>query len=62
MNGVEEAVRRERRRVPEAAGAWSHGGRSAALVPGDALGAEMLGEEVQLIGGGLVGQLVQLLL
>jgi hypothetical protein len=49
--------------VPEAAGARPHGRDAAALVrPPDALGAEVLGQEVQLVGGGLEGQLVQLLL
>lgn len=48
--------------VPEAAGARPHGGRSPALFVSDALGAEVLGEEVQLVRGGLEGQLVQLLL
>lgn len=48
--------------VPEAAGARSHGRRPAAFVPGDALGAEVFGEEVQLVRCGLEGQLVQLLL
>lgn len=48
--------------VPEAAGAWPHGWRPPALFVRDALGAEVLGEEVQLVCGGLEGQLVQLLL
>lgn len=48
--------------VPETPRARSHGRGSAAFFPGDAFGAEVLGEEVQFIGGGLEGQLVQLLL
>lgn len=48
--------------VPEAAGARPHGWRSPALFVSDALGAEVLCEEVQLVCGGLEGQLVQLLL
>lgn len=48
--------------LPETAWTGSHGRRSAAFVPGDALGAEVLGEEVQFVRRGLEGQLVQLLL
>lgn len=48
--------------LPEAAGARSHGGGTASLLVRDALGAEVLGEEVQLVRSGLEGQLVQLLL
>lgn len=48
--------------IPETAWAGSHGRRSAAFVPGDALSAEVLGEEVQFIRRRLEGQLVQLLL
>lgn len=48
--------------LPEAARAWSHGRRSAALVPRNAFSAEVLGEEVQFVRRGLEGQLVQLLL
>lgn len=48
--------------LPEAAGARSHGGGAPALLVSDALRAEMFGEEVQLVGRGLKGQLVQLLL
>ncbi len=48
--------------LPEAAGARSHGGGAASLLVRDALGAEVFGEEVQLVWGRLEGQLVQLLL
>lgn len=48
--------------LPETARARSHGRCSAAFIAGDALGAEVLGEEVQLVGRRLEGQLVQLLL
>lgn len=49
--------------VPETARAGSHGrGPPPSVVPGDALGAEVLGEEVQLVRRGLKGQLVKLLL
>lgn len=48
--------------LPETARAGSHGRRPAALVARDALGAEVLGEEVQFVRRGLEGQLVQLLL
>lgn len=48
--------------LPEAAGARSHGGGAASLLICDALGAEVFGKEVQLIWGGLEGQLVQFLL
>lgn len=44
--------------LPEAAGARSHGGGAASLLVRDALGAEVLGEEVQLVRSGLEGQLV----
>ena len=47
---------------PEAAGAGSHVGGAPALLVGDALRAEVLGEEVELVRRGLEGQLVQLLL
>lgn len=49
-------------RLPEAAGAWSHGGRAPSLLVGDALRAEVFGEEVQLVRRRLEGQLMQLLL
>lgn len=49
---------------PEAAGARPKvGGAVAAVVVGDALGAaEVLGQEVELVHGGLEGQLMQSLL
>lgn len=48
--------------LPEAAGARSHGGGASSLLVRDALGAEVFGEEVQLVRRGLERQLVQLLL
>lgn len=49
--------------IPETARAGSHGRcPPPSVVPGDALGAEVLGEEVQLVRRGLKGQLVKLLL
>lgn len=49
-----------RRRPPQATGTGAQMGRAASpFVVGDALrAAEMLGEEVQLLQGGLVGQLL----
>lgn len=48
---------------PEAPGSWAQAGRVPALLVRDALRtAEMLRKEMQLVGGGLVRQLVQALL
>lgn len=49
--------------VPQAPGSWAQTGRVPPLLIRDALSAaEVFGEEMQLIGGGLVWQLVQPLL
>ena len=48
--------------LPEAPGARPHEGGVASVLVRDALGAEVFGEEVQLVRRGLEGQLVQLLL
>lgn len=49
--------------VPQAPGSWAQAGRVPPVLVRDALrAAEMLGKEMQLVGGGLVRQLVQPLL
>lgn len=48
--------------APETPGAGPHGWRSPPVLVRDALWTEVFGEEVQLVRGGLEGQLVQLLL
>lgn len=48
--------------LPEAAGAWSEGRGAPPFLVCDALRAEVLAEEVQLVWRRLEGQLMQLLL
>lgn len=48
--------------VPEATRAWAHGCGPAVVIASNALGAEVLGQEVELVGSGLEGQLMELLL
>lgn len=49
--------------VPQAPGSWAQAGRVPPVLVCDALrAAEMLGKEMQLVGGGLVRQLMQPLL